>query len=156
MTFKQKSAMFFATSGFIGNISPIPGTLGSLCGLPICVLLSQMNIAIAVVLTIALILFAVWFSGIAEKELGEVDPGCIVIDEITGMVVTLFGLPLNLLTVIGGFILFRTLDILKPFPISFIERRFTGGTGIVLDDLVAGLAGNMIIRVVLILPGLTA
>lgn len=156
MGFKEKSAMFFATGGYMGKVSPIPGTLGSLGGLPICLLLSQINLAIAGVLTIVLILFAIWSSGTAEKILGETDPGCIVIDEIAGMVLTLFGLPLNLSTVIGGFVLFRILDILKPFPISFIERYFSGGAGIVFDDLAAGLAGNIVIRVVLILLGSTA
>ena len=155
MAFKEKSTMFFATGGFIGKVSPIPGTLGSLWGIPICLLLSQMNMAIAGVLTLVLILFAIWSSGTAEKTLGQADPGCIVIDEIAGMVLTLFGLPLNLLTVIGGFVLFRILDILKPFPISFIERYFSGGAAIVFDDLAAGLASNVIIRVVLILLGLT-
>jgi phosphatidylglycerophosphatase A len=153
---KEEIAMFLATGGFVGRISPAPGTLGSLVGLPICFALSQMALSTALVLTCASIVLAIWSSHLAERTLGEADPGCIVIDEIAGMVVTLIGLPLNLLTVVVGFLLFRTLDILKPFPIGFIEKRFTGGSGIVLDDLAAGLAGNCIIRVALVLfPGVT-
>ena len=147
-----KIAVLLATGGFVGKIPPAPGTLGSLLGLPIYFLLSQVHMIVAGGLTLALIAVAVWSSHRAEAALGAgLDPGCIVIDEIAGMVVALFGLPFNLLTVGAGFLLFRTLDILKPFPISFIERRFSGGIGIVCDDLAAAVAANTIIRTLLLL-----
>jgi len=155
MTIKEKGAMFLATGGFVGKIPPAPGTLGSLLGLPICFLLSRIDISVAVVVTCGLILVAIWSAHISEKILGEADPGCIVIDEAVGMVVTLFALPLSLPTMAFGFLIFRILDILKPFPIGFIDKRITGGSGIVFDDLAAGLAGNCIIRITLVLlPGL--
>ena len=65
------------------------------------------------------------------------------------MVVALIGLPFNLTTAAGGFILFRILDILKPFPIRVIDKRLTGGLGIVADDVVAGIFANVLLRVLL-------
>ena len=95
------------------------------------------------------ILLAIWISGAAAKTLKRKDPGCIVIDEIAGMVVTFIGLPFTLTTAVLGFILFRILDILKPFPISTIDQRLSGGLGIVADDVVAGIFANVIVRILL-------
>jgi phosphatidylglycerophosphatase A len=83
----------------------------------------------------------------AEIILKAEDPGCIVIDEMAGMVVTLIGLPFNMISVLAGFLIFRLLDIFKPYPIRFLERKLSGGIGIVMDDIVAGALGNIILRV---------
>jgi phosphatidylglycerophosphatase A len=83
----------------------------------------------------------------AEIILKAEDPGCIVIDEVAGMLVTLIGLPFNMISVFGGFLIFRILDIWKPYPIRFLERKLSGGVGIVMDDVVAGVLGNIILRV---------
>jgi phosphatidylglycerophosphatase A len=83
----------------------------------------------------------------AEIILNAEDPGCIVIDEIAGMLVTLIGLPFNMISVFAGFLIFRILDIWKPHPIRFLERKLSGGVGIVMDDIVAGVLGNIILRV---------
>jgi phosphatidylglycerophosphatase A len=64
---------------------------------------------------------------------------------------TLFGLPFNIISVTAGFLVFRTLDIWKPYPIRLLENKFSGGIGIVLDDVVAGILSNVILRVFLIL-----
>ena len=147
MNYKQKSVMFFATGCFIGNISFAPGTFGSILGLALCFLLSKIEFAVAVVLTILFVLFAVWMAHEAEIILKAKDPGCIVIDEIAGMLVTLIGLPFNMISVFSGFLIFRILDIWKPYPIRFLERRLSGGVGIVMDDIAAGVLGNIILRV---------
>ena len=62
--------------------------------------------------------------------------------------VTLLGLPFNKVSAVAGFIIFRFIDILKPYPIRSIEKRLTGGTGIVMDDVVAGIYSNVVLRVV--------
>ena len=126
-----------------------PGTFGTLPGLPICWLLSRIDLSITVFLIFLTIPIAIWISGKAEQILGKKDPGCIVIDEIVGMIVALAGLPFNAITVGLGFVIFRLLDITKPFPISFLERRFKGGTGIVLDDVAAGIIANITLRIIL-------
>ena len=149
MNFKQKSVMFIATGCYIGNISLAPGTFGSVLGLPICFFLSKTDLSIAVLLTLIGILCAVWIANEAEKILKTKDPGCIVIDEIAGIILTLFGLPFNIISVTAGFLVFRTLDIWKPYPIRFLENKFSGGIGIVLDDVAAGILSNLILRILL-------
>jgi phosphatidylglycerophosphatase A len=149
MNFKQKSVMFIATGCYIGNISFAPGTFGSVLGLPICFFLSKTDLSIALLLTLIGILCAVWIANEAEKILKTKDPGCIVIDEIAGIILTLFGLPFNIISVTAGFLVFRTLDIWKPYPIRFLENKFSGGIGIVLDDVAAGILSNLILRILL-------
>ena len=149
MNFREKAVLFLATGFYVGNIPPAPGTLGSLIGLALCFLLAGIQLPPAIVLAVLFIGFAVWIAHAAEKTLKKKDPGCIVIDEVAGMVVTLIGLPFNLTTAVIGFIIFRILDILKPFPIRTLDKRLAGGIGIVADDVVAGIFANIILRVLL-------
>ena len=145
MKFRQRAVLFLATGFFIGTVPFAPGTFGSIIGLPICFLISRLNIWLALICTILFILFAIWLAAAAERILKKKDAGEIVIDEIAGMMVTLVGIPFTSKTVITGFIIFRAFDILKPFPIRFIEK-VTGGSGIVLDDVMAGIYANLILR----------
>ncbi|MBW2602826.1 MAG: phosphatidylglycerophosphatase A [Deltaproteobacteria bacterium] len=147
MNFKQKSVMFLATGCYIGNISFAPGTFGSVLGLPLCFFLSKIDFSMGVLLTLIFILCAIWVANDAEKILKTKDPGCIVIDEIAGIILTLFGLPFNITLVTLGFLVFRVLDIWKPYPIRLLENKFSGGIGIVIDDVVAGILSNLILRV---------
>jgi len=149
MNFREKAVLFLATGFYVGNIPPAPGTLGSLIGLALCFLLAGIQLPPAIILAVLFIGFAVWIAHAAEKTLKKKDPGCIVIDEVAGMVVTLIGLPFNLTTAVIGFIIFRILDILKPFPIRTLDKRLPGGIGIVADDVVAGIFANIILRVLL-------
>jgi phosphatidylglycerophosphatase A len=86
-------------------------------------------------------------AGEAEKTLGDKDPGCIVIDEIAGMAVTFFALDFSWAVAIAGFALFRFFDVLKPFPIRYLEKRYGGGFGVVIDDVAAGVISNLVLRV---------
>jgi len=149
MNFKEKAAVFLATGFYVGNIPFAPGTFGSLIGLGLCYFLAEIHLAAAIIAALLFIGLAIWISDAAERTLKRKDPGCIVIDEIAGMVVTLIGLPFNIATVMTGFILFRILDILKPFPIRVLDQRLSGGLGIVADDVVAGVFSNIIIRILL-------
>ena len=149
MNYKQKSVMFLATGCFIGNISFAPGTFGSILGLPFCFLLSKIDLSVAVPLTIIFVFFAIWIAQEAVKILKAEDPGCIVIDEIAGLMITFIGLPFNIISAVAGFLIFRVLDILKPYPIRFFERKLSGGIGIVMDDVAAGICSNIILRVLL-------
>ena len=149
MNFGEKAVMFLATGFYVGNVPLAPGTLGSLIGLPLCFLLAGIQLPAAIILAVLFIGFAVWIAHAAEKTLKKKDPGCIVIDEVAGMVVTLIGLPFNLTTAVIGFIIFRILDILKPFPIRTLDKRLPGGIGIVADDVVAGIFANIFIRIFL-------
>ena len=154
MKFGQQAVLFFSTGCYSGHIPFAPGTFGTLAGLPLCWLASLCPTGVGVIIIIAVIVLAVWLAHVSEKLLGSKDPGCIVIDEIAGMLVTLAGLPFTFLTVVLGFVLFRILDILKPFPIRMLDRKIPGGAGIVIDDLAAGIIANITLRIVLYIIGI--
>jgi phosphatidylglycerophosphatase A len=149
MRFREKAVIFLATGGFVGNIPIAPGTFGSLLGIPLCYAFSKISIPWAIFATVLVIAVAVWVAQVAERVLSKKDPGCIVIDEIAGMAVTLVGVPFHLTSVVLGFFLFRILDIAKPFPIRTLERRLSGGAGVVFDDVAAGIYSNILVRLVL-------
>ena len=146
MNVKQKSVMFVATGCFVGNISFAPGTFGSMLGLPLCFLLAKIDWKATLFLTILFVLFSIRIAQAAANILNSEDPGCVVIDEIAGMTVTLIGLPFNMFNVVLGFTIFRAMDILKPYPIRRLEKKLTGGLGIVMDDVAAGICSNIVLR----------
>ena len=151
MNLREQSVMFLATGFWVGNIPFAPGTFGSLIGLLLCFFLSGIELPLAIVFAVLFIFFSIGIAHAAEKIVRRKDPGCIVIDEIAGMLVSLIGLPFNLITVAVGFIVFRILDILKPFPIRTLDKRISGGAGVVADDVVAGIFANCLLRLFLYL-----
>jgi phosphatidylglycerophosphatase A len=146
MKLREDAVMFLATGFYIGNIPFAPGTFGSLIGLPLSFALAGISLTAAMLCILFFIIFAVCIADAAEKILKQNDPGCIVIDEIAGMMVTLIGLPVSPITLVSGFIIFRILDILKPFPIRNIDKRIPGGLGVVADDVAAGIIANLLLR----------
>jgi phosphatidylglycerophosphatase A len=146
MNFRDRAVVCLATGFYVGNVPLAPGTLGSILGLPLCFAISYLHLSLAILFAVLFVVIAILISTAAEKILEKKDPGSIVIDEAAGMLVTLLGLPFNLKTVVLGFILFRILDILKPFPIRFLEKKISGGTGVVVDDLIAGICANFLLR----------
>ncbi len=92
---------------------------------------------------------AVWVSGEAERLFNKKDSSQIVIDEMAGMSVTLFIVPWTVTSVVVGFLLFRIMDIVKPFPIRRLESELSGGWGVVGDDLLAGIYAQVVLRVVI-------
>lgn len=153
MNLCQKTVIFFATGCYSGKIPFAPGTFGSLAALPACYLFSMLDSSLAALGILCLTGLAVGVAHIAEKLLNAKDPGCIVIDEMAGMMVTLFAIPFTPIAVGAGFLIFRTLDILKPFPIRVLERNLPGGAGIVLDDIAAGIYSHLILRGIFFLTG---
>jgi len=149
MKFHDRAVLFLATGFFVGTVPFAPGTFGSIIGLPVCFLISRLNIYLSVIWTLLFIIFAIWVAAAALKILKKEDPAEIVIDEIAGLIVTFVGLPFTLKTAIAGFIIFRAFDILKPFPIRTLEEKVAGGPGVVLDDVMAGIYGNIVLRLVI-------
>ena len=145
--FKQKAIIFLATGGWIGFSPVAPGTFGSLAALPLCLLISSMRIGPALIVVVALIMVSTWIAHAAEKIEAQKDPSQVVLDEICGMAIALFALPFTPFFIIGGFALFRLFDILKPFPIHWVDKKVPGGLGIMLDDIVAGIFANGVMRV---------
>ncbi len=138
--------MILATGGYAGRFPFAPGTVGSLVGIPIIYVLSKLGLAATSIATILLIAIAIWSAGEAERQLKTKDPGCIVIDEIAGMVITLLGLPFTMATAVAGFFLFRIFDVIKPPPARQLDRNLGGGWGIVMDDIAAGIMANIALR----------
>jgi phosphatidylglycerophosphatase A len=108
-------------------------------------------LAAATAAAIGFIFFSIWIADRSVRILGAKDPGCIVIDEIAGMVATLHGLPPDPVVVLAGFILFRLLDISKPLGIRRLEK-LPGGLGVVADDVAAGVVANLVLRAGLAMP----
>lgn len=154
MNIKEKMAIFLATGFYAGNIPKAPGTFGTIEGLLFCFFLSRLDLLYAAIFAVLFIVFSIWVADRAERILKVKDSGSIVIDEMAGIMVTLIGIPFNIIPVISGFFIFRLLDILKPFPIHSIEKRLSGGAGIVMDDVAAGILGNCILRAILFTTGL--
>ena len=141
MTFIERVV---ATAGFAGYSSFAPGTCGSAVALVIYLLLPPLTVPVWCAVLVALFLVAVWASEKGETEWGH-DPGPVVIDEVAGFFVSVAFLPQSLLLGIAGFFGFRALDILKPAPASQAER-LPGGWGVVMDDVIAGIYVNLILR----------
>ena len=153
MKIRDRAVIFLATGLLIGNVPFAPGTFGSLIGLPFAFLLSRLNLLLSASFILLFVFFAIAVASAAEKILSKKDPAKIVIDEIAGLMVTFAGLPFNLGTAIAGFIIFRAFDILKPFPIRALERKVPGGGGVVLDDVLAGIYANLILRLAFYIAG---
>lgn len=126
-------------TGFGCGYSPVaPGTVGSLAGLLLYLGLGRYSFAANLVFVVVLFAAGVYICGAAEKAFKRTDPGEIVLDEIHGMVLALSLLP-SAAYWPAAFVLFRALDVLKPFPAGMLERTLKGGWGIMLDDVVAAI-----------------
>jgi phosphatidylglycerophosphatase A len=142
----DKAAVWCATGLMVGKIPVAPGTFGTVAGIPLCLLLGSMTAPMALAALTAFVVLAVWAADRGARVLAARDPGCIVIDEMAGILVTLWGLPTDGVVLAAGFVLFRLLDVTKPFPIRRLEK-LPGGLGIVADDLAAGVAANLLLRI---------
>jgi len=147
----NKSAKFLtltiSTFFYIGYLPLIPGTFGSLAGLGLYFLIKE-NSFLYIFFTAGIILLGFLLSGKAEGLLNKKDARCIVIDEVGGMLLSLLFIPYDIKIALLAFLIFRALDILKPYPARRLQH-LKGSRGIMLDDLVAGLYTNIILQVVL-------
>lgn len=143
----MRIAKAIASFFYVGFVPIVPGTFGSLGGLLIYFLLLPLaSWQIYLGVFVAVTLLGIWAAGKAEHESGIVDPSFVVIDEVSGQLMTLFLIPFNWVFVIVGFVLFRFLDIVKPVPARQAER-LPGGYGIMLDDVIAGIYGNIFMHI---------
>ena len=142
--------LMFAT-GFGAGYSPTaPGTLGTLVAIPIYYFLSEIPFPLYEITLTGFFFLAVWVSEKTEAVLGKKDDSRIVIDEMMGFFITMLWVTKTPLFILVGFILFRFFDIFKPFPIRRFEK-VRGGFGVVLDDVMAGIFANVILRFIMIL-----
>lgn len=134
-------ARWVATFGGAGLLTPGPGTWGSVAALALAFPIDWLGgrLAFAVAAAVAF-LVGLWASGAYARAVGTKDPSEVVIDEVAGLWLVYAFVPLSLLSAVLGFCLFRVFDIAKPWPISWANRAVPGAVGIMLDDILAGLA----------------
>ena len=139
--------ILFLAFGFgSGLVKKAPGTCGTIAAIPVYLLAAQTSFEIYSVLTLISIVAGIKICGDAANLLGEHDFNGIVWDEVAGYLVTLWFVPLSWEAVFIGFVLFRFFDILKPFPIKWVDKHVHGGFGIMFDDILAGIfAGGLLL-----------
>ena len=135
-------------AGFGSGCSPkAPGTMGTIVALPLVWLAQPMGIWVYLAITLVVTLAGICLAGQAAERLGVHDHPGIVIDEIAGMLITMIAVPSGWPWLLAGFVLFRLFDILKPWPISVLDRRVSGGFGIMVDDIIAGVMALAVLHV---------
>lgn len=149
----RRLALLLASNLGLGYAPVVPGTFGTLAGLPAFWLLADLTPAAYLLAWAAITAVAVWAAGEAGRHYGVVDDRRIVIDELSGYLVTVALLPWNWTTALLGFAWFRVFDILKPPPVGWIDRRCKNGFGVVFDDVAAGIYAAIALRVTLRLLG---
>jgi phosphatidylglycerophosphatase A len=150
----RRLALFISTFGYLGYAPVAPGTFGSAAGLVVFYVVRSADSAVLELAAIAaLFILGVWAGTLAERHFGGVDPGPIVLDEVVGMLITLCLLPVNGAGAFVGFLVFRILDVVKPFPSARFEK-LPGGLGVMADDGMAAIYGNLAMRgMIAIAPG---
>ncbi|OGV57561.1 MAG: hypothetical protein A2X49_00225 [Lentisphaerae bacterium GWF2_52_8] len=138
----------FASFFFTGYFPLFPGTVGSAAALPFYMLVSGLHPLSYLLLAAALTIVAIFVSDRAEKSFGSKDPKKVVIDEVAGMLITMTAVSPTIGHMITGFIIFRVLDIIKPYPAGLMEK-IKGGAGIVLDDVVSGIYSCIILHFII-------
>lgn len=148
ITSKQASPVvrYIVTFFGVGYMKPAPGTWGTLATLPLALALNWLGPwwmmgAVAIITPLGIIAAENY-----QNQTGEHDRSEIVIDEVIGFLIAMTWLPITWQACVLGFFLFRLLDIWKPFPIGYLDRKIPGGVGVVADDIVAGIVTNIVLQ----------
>ncbi len=147
--FKDWSAIFFA-SGFGSGFIPLaPGTWGSAVGVALVWKFWGNSVFVQFLWVLLLGALGVWASGVTCQYFKKQDCQYIVIDEIVGLMITMIGIPITGYELVIGFLLFRLFDVVKPVPVNWVDKKLKNGLGVMLDDVVAGVYGNLIMHLIL-------
>jgi phosphatidylglycerophosphatase A len=146
---RHRFGLAVATVFGLGYAPVAPGTVGSAAGLVVWWLLPGSAVAQAAAIAV---IFAAgsWGGNVAERHFGRTDPGQVVIDEVMGMLITLFLNPVGWIGALAGFFLFRVFDVIKPYPANRLEQLH-GGVGVMADDAMAAVYANLVLRAALAL-----
>lgn len=141
-------------TGFGSGLAPIiPGTVGTLAAIPVYLLLAQLPLPLYLFVIVVASVLGIKICQVTSDDMQVHDHGSIVWDEFAGFWITMLVVPLWQLSVwdwkwlVSGFVLFRFFDMLKPWPISWLDKRVHGGFGIMIDDLVAGVMAALSLAV---------
>ncbi len=130
----------FLAFGFGSGLTPkAPGTFGTLACIPLYLLLSDLTFIDYAIVCVLIFVVGIYICGYAAKAINTHDHPGIVWDEFAGFLVTMAGVTFSWQNLILGFALFRVFDIFKPWPINWLDKKVSGGLGIMIDDIIAGL-----------------
>ena len=141
---KRRGALLLATAGGVGYVPFASGTFGSMVGVAVWVVLPSSPVT-QVIVIVVLFVAGSWSGSVAEHHFGRTDPSQVVIDEVVGVLMTLFLNPVGWAGALAGFLIFRLSDIVKPYPSNRFER-FAGGVGVMADDAMAAVYANLALR----------
>ena len=140
------AAAKLVATGLGSGYSPVaPGTAGSLVGLLLFLPLAGRALWIQLAAVVAVTILGGLAGGRLATTLGAKDPGVVVVDEVAGQWITFLALPMTPVIAVAGFLLFRVMDIVKPWPARALER-LPGGLGIMADDVAAGIYAHLLLR----------
>lgn len=135
-----RNPVHFLAFGLGSGAAPwAPGTVGTLAAIPFFLLMQPLSLFWYGVILLVTSLIGIYLCGKTSDDMGVHDHGGIVWDEFVGYWLTMFAAPPGWFWIIIGFVLFRIFDIIKPWPISWADKKVAGGLGIMLDDILAGL-----------------
>ncbi len=145
-----KDPFLFIAFGFGTGLSKFaPGTAGTLLAIPLYLVLVQFNLLVYLVAVLIATIAGFWICEVASERLGVHDHSGIVWDEIVGLWITMTAIPVSPLLIFLGFLLFRFFDIIKPWPINWLDRHVNGGFGIMIDDVLAAVFANLSLQVLI-------
>lgn len=146
MTLASKTASLLATWFGAGLLPKAPGTWGSLAAIPFGLALTWLGGPwLLLAGAVAIFLAGIWAGGRYAEERGLADPGAVVIDEVAGQWIALVPALLNPWMILLAFLAFRLFDIVKPWPVGWLDRELKGGLGIMADDVLAGVYGAVVV-----------
>ena len=149
--FKLSDPVQFLALGFGSGLSPkAPGTFGTIAAIPLFLLLSQLPVSLYMAVLSVMALFGIHICGYTAKAVGVDDHPAIVWDEIVGFMITMILVPVSVTTIVVGFALFRFFDIVKPWPISAVDKKIHSGFGIMLDDIIAGIMAFTVMQLIFV------
>jgi phosphatidylglycerophosphatase A len=141
--------IYFVAFGFGTGLSPfMPGTCGTLIAIPLYYLIHSLSLLNYSLVLLLAIVIGIWICDVTERDIGIRDYSGIVWDEICGFALTMLAAPQGWLWIVLGFFLFRLFDILKPWPIAWMDRKLPGGFGIMVDDLMAAVYAWLVLHVI--------
>ena len=146
-----RNPIHFLAFGFgSGLANKMPGTFGTLAALPLVVILSlYSSFSVYVIVTVLASILGIWICGKTADDMQVHDDSSIVWDEVAGMLITMVAVPISWQNLLAGFVLFRFFDIIKPWPISYLDKHVHGGFGIMVDDVLAGIFSLIVLHALL-------
>ena len=142
---------FILTGFYIGKIKYAPGTFGTLLAIPIFLLIYDFNLItkISIVFLLFLISLFLLIQSYKKQVFKDIDDKSIVIDEVIGYLIFIIFFDNTLFVLFSSFLIFRLFDIVKPYPISLIDKKMKNALGVILDDIIAGLFSGITLFIII-------